>query len=748
MRTVLVRICRDADATHRESLRAYGHTFCGQAPEGAICVSSAFLGLPPGHQAGVLAHEVGHLLAGPRAGEEAADRALEAETGIRVQYRDGRHGRCLQWLSSPDRERLASLFEFDFRGTPRMIDEPDGDDVRFLAEADGRRVELATLREAEELAAVFPRVDVWAQEGRRRLAWRPMARNPESPLAMICAWCGAHMSGPLVQPGVRPSHGICESCLQREFAADELAAKNPDDERRSVERDASTGDETAAARLVARRLRAGELTEAQVRTAAALGHRPSMIAMGVDPQDLRRDWSWLTRVMLGPDCVAVIVAYLAAESVVDIVELPTRATLVVPALESVRRWISGEPVDLAALAEASDVIRDSAELGRRAGGFSHFDATLAAWRAVEAVLDRRIPARGRHAVNEESRSARARLGLQNAESAASMAREDGLSQGRDVRAIVRNGLLEWATTPGADRSVRANPDDAPLVPADPATSLPAVRVERLPSHEWRPPRVSFDLLLSGRAPLVHAPEGVAERPKVAEALARLLTRQGIADVNRWEDLHAACGTAARLFVVDRAGERWEVEGVRFDRGGETGRLELVHLGPGGRRSVGIHEGYGRMLPVVVYRPRRGGAPEKPKTEAELLRDEIAGLWKDYERCSIRHGQFEAERIKEAIRGLEERLRGLERNPPVMSSMAEKYPKFWAEWKRFEAALPGLMSDPATSGKWIVFHGGAVRYVTDDEEEASAFAHANFDWDAGFVISRAAEPEPLYMRPWD
>lgn len=256
---IRVRICADADAAHADSRRAYGHTFCEKAPENGICVSSSFFDLSHGHRDGILAHEIGHLLAGQSAGEEAADRAFEEATGVRIQYRDGPHGRCLQWLPAADRQRLIGVFDFKFSGKCKDIDEPDSDDVRFFARpTDGERVELATLREAEQFAADDEDADVWAQEGRRRLAWRPLVRNPKHPrgalvpldvqlrdgvdkhgrplmnptqLTMICAWCKAHMGGPKTPPpGAKASHGICRACLDRELASDsEVAAthENP-----------------------------------------------------------------------------------------------------------------------------------------------------------------------------------------------------------------------------------------------------------------------------------------------------------------------------------------------------------------------------------------------------------------------------------------------------------------------------------------------------------------------------------------
>ena len=235
---IKVRICNDADRAHKGSLRAYGHTFCKNGP--VICVASEFFGLPNGHRDGILAHEIGHLLAGPDAGEEEADRAFEEETGVRILYKDGPSGRCLQWLDKKDGKALIGVFEFEFEGRAKDAPGPDGDAVRFFAkDADGKR-ELDSLEEAESVAAGDPDVDVWASEGRRRLGWRPMARNPEDvqpvdelPFTVICAWCQKQISGPPPTPGRRLSHGMCLTCRDGELAAAGLEPKPKPNPRRS-----------------------------------------------------------------------------------------------------------------------------------------------------------------------------------------------------------------------------------------------------------------------------------------------------------------------------------------------------------------------------------------------------------------------------------------------------------------------------------------------------------------------------------
>lgn len=134
--------------------------------------------------------------------------------------------------------------------------------------------------------------------------------------------------------------------------------------------------------------------------------------------------------------------------------------------------------------------------------------------------------------------------------------------------------------------------------------LPASPAEVLPPNQWTPPRVSWDLMLSGKYPFVHLPEGVVENQRIRSILEKVLTPQGLADINAWEDLVASCGLRAKLFIMDRHGERYEVKDVLMDYGGETGRLLVRHIGPKGDMQVDIHKAHGYFLPVVVYKPIR------------------------------------------------------------------------------------------------------------------------------------------------
>lgn len=169
-------------------------------------------------------------------------------------------------------------------------------------------------------------------------------------------------------------------------------------------------------------------------------------------------------------------------------------------------------------------------------------------------------------------------------------------------------------------------DDASLVPINTTGGQLAFPQEKLPKNEWRAPRVSFDLQLSGRAPFIYMPEGTYEHPPVTRALGKVLTRRGMADPQAWEDLLAACGTRARVFLNDRRGERWELRGIDIDYGGETGKLIVRHLGPRSREGdigIDLHRAYGHFLPVVVYKPGGGLAKARNPGDDELRRLERA-----------------------------------------------------------------------------------------------------------------------------
>lgn len=73
--------CPLADKDHAEAERFYAHTF--HKPK-TICVATAFAGLPPEHQIGILLHEFGHLFGGMN--EAEADLWVQKVLGIDIDY--------------------------------------------------------------------------------------------------------------------------------------------------------------------------------------------------------------------------------------------------------------------------------------------------------------------------------------------------------------------------------------------------------------------------------------------------------------------------------------------------------------------------------------------------------------------------------------------------------------------------------------------------------------------------------------
>jgi len=93
---VIHRFCNQCEDAHRTDRRLYSHAL--HIP-GAICWCQAAMDLEPNSLTGICLHEYGHLLAGNRedevAAEAAADVLLLERFEIKMQYR-GRH--LLQWV--------------------------------------------------------------------------------------------------------------------------------------------------------------------------------------------------------------------------------------------------------------------------------------------------------------------------------------------------------------------------------------------------------------------------------------------------------------------------------------------------------------------------------------------------------------------------------------------------------------------------------------------------------------------------
>lgn len=100
LRQFRIELCPLADKEHQESLRQYAHVF---HRSGVICVSKAFESLPKRLQIALLLHESGHILAGSKGSEGAANRAAKDYSGVKIWYKDQMpYGDQLEWIRSED----------------------------------------------------------------------------------------------------------------------------------------------------------------------------------------------------------------------------------------------------------------------------------------------------------------------------------------------------------------------------------------------------------------------------------------------------------------------------------------------------------------------------------------------------------------------------------------------------------------------------------------------------------------------
>lgn len=92
---LVVRHCALADEEHKRSVRQYAHAF---HKEGTICVAKAFEDLPRGFQTGILLHEIGHYIAGPKGSEADATRLAESAFGVKIRFVDSPYGKRLEYV--------------------------------------------------------------------------------------------------------------------------------------------------------------------------------------------------------------------------------------------------------------------------------------------------------------------------------------------------------------------------------------------------------------------------------------------------------------------------------------------------------------------------------------------------------------------------------------------------------------------------------------------------------------------------
>lgn len=179
----VVRVCEVADHDHAESLRQYCHV--GPHGKNVICVARAFLdeGFPRHHRDALMGHEIGHLVS-PDPSEAAADSAFETLTGVKIRYKDGPHGDCLQWITAEDSKKLEGLFEFDLS----QLDGAKAAKTNPIEEGEtpaGRRqrllVEWHAITKAVEDLEEYTLDAEWGDEIIRRLAHAmATARSAES----------------------------------------------------------------------------------------------------------------------------------------------------------------------------------------------------------------------------------------------------------------------------------------------------------------------------------------------------------------------------------------------------------------------------------------------------------------------------------------------------------------------------------------------------------------------------------------
>ena len=90
------RFCREAEEDHQRAQRQYAHTYHYRD---TICLCRAFWALPKAYRDGVILHEIGHLLVGPKGSESEATKAAEEFFNARIHYVDSPYGEQLERLN-------------------------------------------------------------------------------------------------------------------------------------------------------------------------------------------------------------------------------------------------------------------------------------------------------------------------------------------------------------------------------------------------------------------------------------------------------------------------------------------------------------------------------------------------------------------------------------------------------------------------------------------------------------------------
>lgn len=124
-----VLFCEEANADHKHCKRLYAHTFHNAS--NVICVCDAIVYLPDEHFAGILAHEIGHLIAGYDADEDEANKIAEKRFGQSIEYkRHTDYGNDLEITNDPQLlfEQLKDYLEpesYEELIEPRLEEDED-----------------------------------------------------------------------------------------------------------------------------------------------------------------------------------------------------------------------------------------------------------------------------------------------------------------------------------------------------------------------------------------------------------------------------------------------------------------------------------------------------------------------------------------------------------------------------------------------------------------------------------------------
>jgi hypothetical protein len=112
---IKLKHCKIAEADHKECKRQYAHTYHYESKNDSfesgeiVCIAKAFNSLPIEYKMGILAHEIGHLIAGYEADEITADITARNALGVRIRYKNSEHGRNLQFLNKADTEMMQDI---------------------------------------------------------------------------------------------------------------------------------------------------------------------------------------------------------------------------------------------------------------------------------------------------------------------------------------------------------------------------------------------------------------------------------------------------------------------------------------------------------------------------------------------------------------------------------------------------------------------------------------------------------------